>query len=190
MNLEKESFLEWYPYANKPSITDNVAVLGGGIALRESTLRPDRAYIQNENVTPFQVTSIIAGVVVSAAFPFSPPPIGSVLHIESVVNKTCGSTGAFTVTATNSTTEYTLDGAMPDVTDATVCTIRSGAFTIIPEKPIVHFIIGQANQPVVVEDSQVDTDTSNATITSSAVRSSIGGTPIVNITKVCQYCYF
>ena len=73
------------------------------------------------------VTSITSGVVVSAALA-SAPAVADTLRIDNALGKTCGTTGVFTVTATEefpSTTGYTLDTSMTDVSDATLCVIKA-----------------------------------------------------------------
>ena len=60
------------------------------------------------------VTSITAGVVVSAALSFV-PVVGDSLRIESAPSQTCGTIGIFKVTSADSATGFTLDTAMADV---------------------------------------------------------------------------
>ena len=78
--------------------------------------------------TRVAVTSITKGVVVSAGLA-SAPEVGDQMKIENAPSKTCGTTGVFAVTAKDSTTGYTLDTTMTDVTDVTLCVIGSAGAT-------------------------------------------------------------
>ena len=74
------------------------------------------------DANPKGVQSITAGVVVSDSLSFI-PAVGDELRIYNQDGKTCGTTGIFTVTASNTQSGYTLDTSVVDVTDTTLCKI-------------------------------------------------------------------